>query len=293
MKKNTILSLALAVAALSACKKDYVDTTDAPGAPVILPVVIPPAESDSSLLLGNPSDALANPANFSNYLMKETYYTLSYNRDWSTPNWVSWHLSLEDLGSTPRQDDFRPNDALPSGWYQVQNFSYNGGGFDRGHMCPSADRTATVPANSSTFLMTNMVPQAPVCNQTTWANLEDYARSLVTGTNKELYIIAGPAGTGGTGNSGLLNTIDNTRINVPASVWKVIVVLDNGSDDLNRINTSTRVISVIMPNSNTIGSNWRNYRVSVDDVEALTGYDLLSTLPTATQTVIESRVDNL
>ncbi|WP_255412675.1 DNA/RNA non-specific endonuclease [Chitinophaga sp. S165] len=38
---------------------------------------------------------------------------------------------------------------------------------DRGHNCPSADRTSTT-ANSSTFLMTNMIPQAPQNNQQTW-----------------------------------------------------------------------------------------------------------------------------
>ena len=75
--------------------------------------------------------------------------------------------------------------------------------------------------------------------------------------------------------------------------WKVIVVLPNGSDDLNRVTTATRVISVIMPNSNTIGNNWRSYRVSVNDVEGATGYDLLSQLPASIQDFIEARVDNL
>lgn len=279
--------------ALTACKKDYVTTTDPPGAPVILQPVVPPSSSDSSLVLGNPSDASSDVSNLSNYLMRETYYTLSYNSERGIPNWVSWHVGIEDLGSTPRQDDFRPNTALPSGWYQVQNFSYNGGGFDRGHMCPSADRTATVAANSSTFLMTNMVPQAPYHNQVTWANLEDYARSLVTGQGNEIYTICGSYGEGGTGNAGLQTSIDNGRVTVPAFLWKTIVVLPNGSDDINRITTSTRVISVIMPNTNSIGSNWRLYRVSVDDIEAATGYDLLSELPTSLQAVLEARVDNL
>lgn len=293
MKKISFLPLAFIMLGLASCKKDYVDTTEAPGAPVILPVVVPPVDSDSSLVFGNPSLATADPANFSNYLMRETYYTLSYDKDRGIPNWVSWHLGFEDLGSTPRQDDFRGNPALPGGWYQVQNFSYNGGGFDRGHLCPSADRTNTVLANSSTFLMTNITPQAPVCNQVTWAALEDYARTLLNGGANELYQIAGTYGVGGTGNAGLQNSIDNDRVTVPAFFWKVIVVLPNGSDDLNRVTTATRVISVIMPNSNTIGNNWRSYRVSVNDVEGATGYDLLSQLPASIQDFIEARVDNL
>ena len=85
------------------------------------------------MLLGNPSNATADVANFNNYLMIRTYYDLSYSRDRGTPNWVSWHIYSSDLGSTPRQDDFRADNTLPAGWYQVQNTSYSGSGFDRGH----------------------------------------------------------------------------------------------------------------------------------------------------------------
>jgi len=92
---------------------------------------------------------------------------------------VSWHLGPADLGSAARQDDFRADTDLPSGWYQVKPSDYTGYGFDRGHNCPSADRTATLDDNSATFLMSNMMPQAPQNNQQTWGNLEDYYRKLV------------------------------------------------------------------------------------------------------------------
>lgn len=244
------------------------------------------------LLLGNPSNATTNVSNVNNYLMVKTYFNLSYSRDRGTPNWVSWHLYSGDLGSTPRQDDFRADNTLPAGWYQVQSTSYSGSGFDRGHNCPSADRTITVAANSATFLMTNMIPQAPNNNQQTWANMENYIRTLVTGGN-EVYIIMGCYGVGGTGSNGTANTIDNGRVTVPNRVWKVVVVIPNGNNDLSRITTSTRVIAVNTPNINSINSDWKTYRTSVDAIESATGYDLLSSLPASVQSVVEARVDNL
>ena len=54
---------------------------------------------------------------------------------------------------------------------------------------------------------------------------------------------------------------------------------------------STRAIAVAMPNSGTINSDWRTHRTSVDQVEALTGFDLFSNVPAATQAAIESSVD--
>lgn len=55
---------------------------------------------------------------------------------------------------------------------------------------------------------------------------------------------------------------------------------------------STRTIAVVIPNSGTINSDWRTYRVSVDQVEAITGYDFFSNVPSAIQNVIEGVVDN-
>lgn len=246
---------------------------------------------DDNMLMGNPSDATTDVSNYTNYLMVKTYYALSYHRDRGTANWVSWHIKSSDMGSTERQDDFRADNTLPSGWYQVSSTSYSGSGFDRGHNCPSADRTASVAANSSTFLMTNMIPQAPNNNQQTWNNLESYTRSLVTAGN-EVYVIMGAYGTGGTGSNGTVNTIDNGRITVPNRVWKVIVVLANGSGDLARVSTSTRVIAVNTPNINTVSSDWKSYRTSVDAIESATGYNLLSNVSTSIQSVIEAQVDN-
>ncbi|NIG55809.1 DNA/RNA non-specific endonuclease [Chitinophaga sp. Cy-1792] len=247
---------------------------------------------DSNLLLGNPSNAQPSIVLTQNYLKDQKYYIESYNSVRGEPNWVSWHIASADLGSAARQDNFRADATLPSGWYQVGANSYSGSGFDRGHNCPSADRTSTVDANSATFLMSNMIPQAPQNNQQTWANMENYVRSLVTAGN-EAYVIMGSYGTGGTGSNGSANTINNGNVTVPSNVWKVVVVLPNGNGDLARISSSTRVIAVNTPNINTLNTDWKTYRTSVDAIEAATGYDLLSAVPANIQAVIEAKVDNL
>jgi endonuclease G len=302
MKKHFLLWLiASGVLILSGCKKDALDTEpeiEIPEVPTTPPVVTPPVtppatyNENESLYLGNPSNAVTDINTPGNYLMDETYYALSYNESKGIANWVSWHVHSDDIGSVPRQDDFRANPRIPSGWYSPNELSYSGSGFDRGHMCPSSDRTATYAANSSTFLMTNMIPQAPVNNQVVWANLESYCRSLVD-QGSELYIIAGGSGSGGVGNNGSASTIDNGNITVPAYVWKTILVIPTGTDDLDRIGERTRIISVLIPNDNSVSNNWRNYRVSVDELETLTGFDFFSRVPQNIQDVIEAAVDNL
>ncbi|NML67943.1 DNA/RNA non-specific endonuclease [Hymenobacter sp. RP-2-7] len=249
-----------------------------------------PAGRDDNLALGNPSGAVTSTSSPTNYLLVKDQYTLSYNRDQGKPNWVSWHLSSAWEGSAPRQDDFRADPDLPGGWYQVKPSDYSGYGFDRGHHCPSADRTGSVTDNSATFLMSNMMPQAPNNNQQTWANLENYCRLLVDAGN-ELYIICGSYGRGGTGSNGPASTIAGGRVTVPSNCWKVVVVLPVGSNDVNRITSNTRVIAVNTPNSNSLSSSWGGYRTSVDALEAATGLDLLSALSTSLQAQLESKTD--
>ncbi|RAK69726.1 DNA/RNA non-specific endonuclease [Hymenobacter edaphi] len=251
-----------------------------------------PAGQDDPLGLGNPSGATGRPDKSpNNYLMVKPQYTLSYSRDRGTPNWVAWHLSRAWLGSAPRQDDFRPDPALPRGWYQVTPRSYSGSGFDRGHNCPSADRSLTLDDNSATFLMTNMIPQAPMNNQRTWNHLEDYSRDLVQ-AGHEVYVLMGSYGRGGTGSSGLVQTLDNGHVTVPKRVWKVLVVLPNGAGDLQRIaGGQARLIAIDTPNDNSVDPDWAKYRTSVDAIEAATGLDLLSLLPVETQAQLEARVD--
>lgn len=240
---------------------------------VTLPAPGIPGDNDP-LNLGNPTNALASISFPENYLKDNGYYKLAYSQSRGTAVWVAWHLQSDDLGSTPRQDDFRPDTNLPPGWYQVQSYSYSGSGFDRGHNCPSADRTSTVAANSSTFLMTNMIPQAPTLNQGPWAGLESFIRGTLVGGNNEAYIVMGNFGQGGYNSSNtLFNTIDAGRVTVPSKVWKVILIIPKGNNDLARINSTAVVLAVDMPNDNrlftTSGSNdWRNYITSVNSLEA-------------------------
>jgi endonuclease G len=255
----------------------------------------PAYPSSVHLTMGAPTNAGSDPAD---YLMDKPEFTLSYNSDLGRPNWVSWHLSDDWIGTLSRVDTFRPDPQIPPDWYRVQAFDFSGSGFDRGHMVPNADRDkeTSIPINQATFLMTNMIAQSPGNNQGPWALFEGYLRTLIEQQGSEVYIVAGPSGVGGTGTNGGATTLAGGKVTVPSDTWKVALVLpkDNG-DDLSRVNCSTRTIAVIMPNLETLPGSvvmrntpWENYLTTVDAVEALAGYDLFSNLPEPYQQCIEA-----
>jgi len=241
--------------------------------------------NNRNLLLGNPSNAVPNVASIDNYLMVKPQFVLSYNSKTKTANWVSWQLNRSWMGTADRQDNFRPDDALPAAWYKVRPNDYTGSGYDRGHIAPSAERTRNETDNSSTFLMTNMIPQVPELNRGVWGDLEEYCRELVQ-QGKELYIIAGPLGRKG-------SIGKQEKIAVPAKNWKVIVVLDRQGLGMQGITSNTRAIAVMMPNSGSVkGKGWKSFRVPVKEVERETGLNFLSNVPPQVQQVIESKVDS-
>ena len=171
---------------------DAANATNATGTSGSNPALDQGHAENSPLFWGNPSDSIADTAASKNYLMEKPQFTISYNSETLNPNWVAWHLSRSDLGEADRADTFRPDPELPSEWYAVrkQDYKFPAYGFDRGHICPSADRTANTEDNSMTFLMTNMVPQAPDNNRIVWVALEKYEREVVQ-QGKEAYIFAG------------------------------------------------------------------------------------------------------
>jgi endonuclease G, mitochondrial len=235
---------------------------------------------DTHLFLGNPSGATEDISNANNYLMIKPQYALSYNNSTGTANWVSWQLNKSWLGTVERQNNFRPDDTLPAKFARVTPTIYNGSGYDRGHIIPSADRTKSVEDNSVTFLMTNMMPQTPDNNRKTWEGLERYSRELVQ-QGKELYVIAGPLGK-----QGKLKA----KVTIPKSTWKIVVVLDKPGAEIKDITSNTRILAVNIPNEEGINFDWKTYKVSVDKLEELTGYNFLSNVPEKIQDEIENKL---
>ncbi|MBD2700948.1 DNA/RNA non-specific endonuclease [Spirosoma sp. BT702] len=244
---------------------------------------------NDNLALGNPSRASIQEPD--NYLISRPQYILSYNRSRGIANWVSWCLNPSWKGDSRRTNDFKPDPAIPSGWYAVRTSDYTNTGFDRGHLCPSDDRDVTPEDNSATFLLTNIVPQAPRHNREVWKNLEDYERDLMLGGN-DVYIIAGVSGTGGTGQNGYATTLANGKLTVPATLWKILIVVPTGSAATFQVTENTRLIAVNIPNEQSAADkSWRAYLTSVDNLETITGYDFLSNVPSDIQRIIEARVD--
>jgi endonuclease G len=254
------------------------------------PRAVAQTTGNENSVMGNPSNARPDPnSSADNFLIERRQFVMSYNNGTKNPNWVSWHLNAGWLGKEGR-GVFHPDDDLPSDWYHVVPSDYSQTGFDRGHMCPSGDRTTSHADNDAVFVMSNIIPQSPDNNRKTWEHLESFCRQLAQEGN-ELYIICGPGGVGGTGSNGFRTTLNaRQRITVPSVTWKVVLILPKGATGPGSVTRSTQTIAVIVPNQQGIDEDWKQYLHSVREVEHLTGYNFFSNVPQDVQDVIEVTV---
>ena len=158
-----------------------------------------------------------------------------------------------------------------------------GSGLDRGHLCPSADRTLTDADNDATFFLTNVVPQTHASNAGPWLTLEDEARDLAS-AGKKLLIIAGPLFAASPPTIG-------TGVAVPSATWKVVVVTDGEANPAMLSLATTKVYATVIPNVSVVSGSWRQWQTTVDAIEQLTGLELLSDVPPAVADVLEARLD--
>ncbi len=243
------------------------------------------AQYGNNTEFGVPADGDASD----DILVARAEYTTSWSPSRGTPNWVSYDLDATHIGSQDRCDCFTFDPALPAALPRYTTADYTGAGayagygIDRGHLARSFDFSTGLLDNAHSFLFSNIIPQAADNNQGPWAVLENFIGDEARVQNKEAYIIAGVAG-----NQGPVK--GEGKIVIPTYMWKVALFMprDQGLMDVHGVGDVT-VLAVVMPNEPGIRNvPWQTYQVTVDSVEALSGYNLLDLLADQIEIAVES-----
>lgn len=244
-------------------------------------------DSSLQMQLGNPSGAIVDTNNHEHYLIQRTVEALDYSDHYGQPLWASWDLTAADVGSATRSTTYYTDTNLPPNFTRVTDNDYNGVGaidFNRGHLCPSEDRTDTAANNKLVFFMSNIMPQSAPDNQGVWATFENYCRTLLT--SNELLVICGPSGFG-------TNKIPSGKAYIGSNTWKIAVCVPLGSGTaLSRISLTNRVIAINVPNvTNGLVNLWQKYVCTPADIERDTGFTFFTALSPAIAANFRSRND--
>jgi endonuclease G len=222
-------------------------------------------------------------------LIKHSAMALEYSEEHEMARWVS-HMILKDVasGRTSRTNDFRADPEVSTGSAVEADYfltfkdaegktNYDGFGFDRGHLAPSADFRWNQKALSESYFYSNMTPQRPEFNRDSWARIEEYIRSYAIDNEVDLYVVTGPV---------LTNDLAKIKrsingLSIPDFHFKVAYDVEN-----------MKGIAFIMPNKLCEGP-LEAYVTSIDEIEALTGLDVFPNLDPETSDKLESTIDYL
>jgi DNA/RNA endonuclease G (NUC1) len=236
--------------------------------------------------LGNPSGATVNTNNHDHYLIQRSVEALDYSDNLGEPVWASWDLTAADVGTNARSANFFTDTNLPPNFYRVTDADYNGDSavfMNRGHLCPSEDRTDTRADNDAVFFMSNIMPQNGTNNSGVWGTFESFCRTQTS--SNEVLIICGPSGFG-------TSRIPSGKAVIANYTWKIAVfVPTNSGTALSRITASTRVIALKIPNAFSVTNHWQNFVTSASQIEVDTGFAFFTALPSSVAAALRAKVD--
>lgn len=203
-------------------------------------------------------------------VVKHQSYTLRYNEKHEQAEWVAYTLKARHLkGEHERNDYFKADPSVPS--LTAKPTDYARSGYDRGHLAPAADFRYSKKAMDESFYMSNMSPQKPAFNRGMWKGLENKVRDWAS-EKKQLYVVSGPILK-----KHLRKIGKDTRVSIPKQFYKIIVDLDP---------KHPHAIAFLMPNKLCKGF-YDDYRVSIDEIEALTQIDFFPKLPDELENYLE------
>ena len=214
--------------------------------------------------------------------------SLVYSEEHEQAKWVS-HIILPDIiqGTVSRTNKFLVDPKVATGSAEEADYflkylqpdstyKYDGYGFDRGHLAPSADFRWSQTALAESYFYSNMSPQAEAFNRDIWAALESHIRGyLYRNPNTQLYVVTGPLLTDELPKS----KRSVNQVSVPRYFWKVIL-------DLN----TQQAIGFLIPNKGT-DYPISTFVKSVDEIEKVTGINFFTSLDDHIENQVEANYD--
>ena len=200
--------------------------------------------------------------------------------------WVAYPLESKHMGSLSRPSSWNYNPQINEQYQVNLSSSYKGDTYSRGHLIPNASRNGIKGMQLQTFYFTNSVPQVQTrFNDGIWNSLEQAVQSI--GKSEKIYVTTGVAfeKVGESKSVSYIKSKSDTKsVPIPNYFYKVVLkVKTNSSGEV----TSASTIGFWFDNKAYSGSAYENYSVTVDQIEAWTGFDFFPNLPDAVETSAE------
>lgn len=220
----------------------------------------------------------------------ERNYTVFYDTYMMTPLWTAYPLESRHMGSYQRLSSWSYNPNIDTQYQiKVTDGSYANSTYSRGHMCPNGSRNGNATMQAQTFYVTNQVPQIQNSfNSGIWSNLEGAVQGVAKSKNEEIYVVTGVAfnkeGESHTINYTSPSKAPSQRVPIPNYFYKLVLRVKTSGGTV-----TDAVCVAFWFEHKAYSDSYANYTVSVDEVEAWTGFDFFVNLPSEIETRVEAK----
>lgn len=207
--------------------------------------------------------------------------------------WAAYRLRRGDLVNRERRNSFRTDPRLTVE-ETARCGDYRGSGWDRGHVVAREDMNRTFRAQSYSFYLSNMTPQAPDLNQGLWRWLEEAVRAWAR-KFREVYVI-----TGAVFDSQSPRGVPSGRVGIPDRYYKIVLRMEGGEFVALAIMLPNQEQGLPLPpgtprpgpkvSAEEADAFLAQRLVSIQALEQATGLDFLPALPAATKEALSSAV---
>lgn len=222
-------------------------------------------------------------------------YVIGFDTILRVPLWVGYYLSRQQLEiKMKRVNCFREDPRIVGEDYEVNCRDYRK--FDRGHMAPNSDFSASETMMANTYVLTNIAPQRANHNRTTWRWLEEYVREWAL-ERDGLYVITGLAFDEDlNGEMDQRDEVDEwmrERIAIPTHFYKILIH-PTPDGDLETISLLTLHDNEKRNKAETYTYLAQDCRTSIAKIEELTGLDFFQEgVPGREEKAIEKMVADM
>jgi len=221
-------------------------------------------------------------------LICHSAFCLVYDEEHEMAKWTA-HIVSRDIvtGGINRTNDFRTDSLIKTGSAEEADYflkeekddgtiKYDGFGYDRGHLAPSADFRWSAIALSESYYYSNMSPQLPAFNRELWADIESFVREYVyNNPNQDLFVVTAPV---------LKDDLpkqvrSKNNISIPEYYYKIVVDLQNSKG------------IAFLVSQNNLDYPIESYVVTIDSIEKITGINYYPKISSDEEILIENRSD--
>lgn len=205
-------------------------------------------------------------------------YSVGYDPTNKIPRWVAYQVFAQPKETKRSHASVYADPALPTD-SQALDQDYIGSGLGRGHLVSPQDVEALGDeAVQTTWYLSTRAPRTNEFNRT-WVALDRYRRSLAN-QGLEIYVISGTAFIALEARLPGILIIGKGRVAVPTHFYQIIALKD--------VDGAPKTLAFLIPNSSDVNRDFRVYRTTVANIEAVTGLRFFPDLPSDRRTKIVS-----